>query len=363
MCCQDSLPGLENSDIVGPFPLALQSANLGCPVFARVSQQHDLQQPRTYPLQSRLAEDSIMRCPCARSRPRHARLAVLLAALLFPAATGWAGQAQNPQPQPLPEAPKPQFPGRVITLLVEPCHVKRDGRAALDAGAAAAMATNPDHPVLDRSLKPAPCPPLAPFIDWYARFLTGPKVKPMKPKEKAWLAVRNVIDPFNAATILGLAGIAVASDSHSPYGPGMPGFARYVGVSYTQDMTVEFFGTFLISSLDHQDPHYHRMPGASIPHRVGHAMLSVLWAQGDNGKGMLNFADLGSGAIGIAIGNLYVPGQQTRLSASFERYGIGIATAPIDTIVTEFLPDVARRIHVHDVLIQRIINQVAKTGG
>ena len=209
-------------------------------------------------------------------RPRHAVLALVLAAILLPAAQGWAGQAESPKLQPsLPEAPQPQLRVHAKTQTVDPCHIKRDGTAVVDAEAAAAISLNPANPVLDRSLRPAPCPPLEPFIDWYARFLTGPQVKPMKAKEKGWLAVRNVIDPFNALTILGLAGIAIGSDSHSPYGPGMPGFARYVGVSYTEDMTGEFFGTFLISSLDHQDPHYHRMPTASIPRRVGHAMLQA----------------------------------------------------------------------------------------
>jgi hypothetical protein len=47
------------------------------------------------------------------------------------------------------------------------------------------------------------------------------------------------------------------------------------------------------------------------------------------------------------------------MAASAERYGTGFATAPIDNFVTEFLPDVARRIHVRVVLIQQIINQVA----
>ena len=37
--------------------------------------------------------------------------------------------------------------------------------------------------------------------------------------------------------------------------------------------------------------------------------------------------------------------------------------APIDNFITEFLPDVARHIHVRIVLVQRIINQVAKTEG
>jgi hypothetical protein len=37
--------------------------------------------------------------------------------------------------------------------------------------------------------------------------------------------------------------------------------------------------------------------------------------------------------------------------------------APIENYVTEFLPDVARRIHLRVVLFQQIINQVAKTPG
>ena len=95
----------------------------------------------------------------------------------------------------------------------------------------------------------------------------------MTPREKAWLAVRNVIDPFNAAHhSRQLAGIAVAPTPTPPTAPECPASARYVGVSYTQDMTGEFFGTFLIPSIAHQDPHYHRMPNASIPRRVGHAI-------------------------------------------------------------------------------------------
>jgi len=88
-----------------------------------------------------------------------------------------------------------------------------------------------------------------------------------------------------------------------------------------------------------------------------------VWTQGDNGKGMLNYADLVGFAIDDEIGNLYVPGQQTNLPASAERYGIGLATAPIENFITEFLPDVARRIHIRVVVVQRIMNQVAKTDG
>jgi hypothetical protein len=74
---------------------------------------------------------------------------------------------------------------------------------------------------------------------------------------------------------------------------------------------------------------------------------------------MLNYADLAGFAIDDEIGNLYIPGRQTNFPASAERYGTGLATAPISNFITEFLPDVARHIHVQIVVIQQIINQVA----
>jgi hypothetical protein len=179
--------------------------------------------------------------------------------------------------------------------------------------------------------------------------------------EKAWLAMRDVADPFNAFTILASSAITIGSDSHTPYGPGMAGFGRYVGVSYTQDMTGEFLGTFLIPSLTHQDPHYHRWPHASLKRRILHSAYQIVWTQGDNGREMPNYANIVGWALEDEIANLYVPGRATRLSASAERYGTAFLSAPIDNYITEFLPDIARHIHTRVVLIQRIINQVAKT--
>ena len=202
------------------------------------------------------------------------------------------------------------------------------------------------------------CPP-QPIINFFQRFINGPEVKPLTPKEKARLAVKNLLDPFNSITILANAAISVGSDAHSPYGPGMPGFARYVGVSYSEDLTGEFFGTFLIPSLTHQDPHYHREPHARIPHRILHAIVQVGWTQGDNGRGMPNYSNILGNPIGAEISNLYVPGERTNLPSTAARVAIGWALSPTDNFITEFLPDVARRIHVRIVFVQQIINQVA----
>ena len=290
---------------------------------------------------------------------RRAPLLLLVSALLLAPISAIA------EP-PLPDAPQAQRPGHAKPLTPGPCQADRSAgtaaqAAALGAAAGSAIAANGASP--DSALQPVPCPPLTPLINWYARFVTGPQVKPLTPKEKGWLAIRNIVDPFNAITILGSSVIAVGSDADSPYGPGMKGFGKYVGVSYTQDITGEFFGTFLIPSIAHQDPHYHRTPSASIPRRIGHAILQVVWTQGDNGEGMPNYANIFGFAIDDEVSNLYVPGRQTNLPASAERYATGLATAPIDNFITEFVPDVASHIHVRVVLIQRIIDQVARSEG
>ena len=207
-----------------------------------------------------------------------------------------------------------------------------------------------------------PCPP-QPLINFYQRFINGPEVKPLTPKEKAWLAVKNVARSRSTPSPSSATRPSPSeSDSHSVYGPGMHGFAKLVGVSYSEDMTGEFFGTFLIPSIIHQDPHYHRMPHATIKRRIFHAITQVVWTQGDNGKGMLNYADLVGYPIDAEIANLYVPGERDQPPLHRETLcHRPCALAPTDNFITEFLPDIARHIHVRVVLVQQIINQVAHT--
>ena len=274
--------------------------------------------------------------------------------------------AQAQTPPPLPDAPSVRHATRPSLPSAGACRSRTVGGNLAAIGSAEALYHagfgDVDSHLGNQPFRMSvPCPIYVPIINWYARFANGPQVKPLTPKEKAWLAIRNVSDPFNAVTILGTSAISVAADSHSPYGPGFPGFGKSVGVAYAEDMTGEFIGTYLIPSIVHQDPHYHREPDASIFHRALHCATQIVWTQGDNGKGMVNFADLVGFAIDDEIANLYVPGRQTDLPASAQRYAIGLALAPTDNLITEFLPDVARRIHIRVIFIQRIINQVAKT--
>jgi hypothetical protein len=218
-------------------------------------------------------------------------------------------------------------------------------------------------PCISNISRPNPVPiSCSPHVDYFQRFVDA-GIHPLTAREKGYLALRNTVDPYNFATIAFLSGVSVASDPHSVYGPGMPGFARNFGVAYCETAIGEFFGTFLIPAVTHEDPHYHRLPNASYGRRLVHVATQVVWAQSDYGTPMPNYSTLITTAVSIGLGNLYVPGRDKSWGTAADRYVTSIGTAPIGNFVSEFLPDVARRVNIRIVLVQRIIDRIQKENG
>lgn len=179
------------------------------------------------------------------------------------------------------------------------------------------------------------------------------------PRELGSMAIHGVIDPFNLLTIVGTSAFSVATDPHSPYGPGGFGFAKLSGTTLTADMTNAFFETFLIPSIDHQDPHYHRMPNAPLKWRIAHCIYQPFWTVSDTGKGMVNYSNLVGAVADEAVLVTYAPFQEKGWGPSAARVSVNLATTPIGNVVTEFFPDFARHINLNIVFFQRIINRVA----
>jgi hypothetical protein len=268
--------------------------------------------------------------------------------------------AQSAQPGAL--APESNSKAKKPVKPLDPCDIKNSGASMATTGGLRAVAVlgvgETSRSAGSYAVESSVCSRFK-AINWYNRFVTGPDVMRFSPEQKFRLAVTNIINPFNLGTIVGEAGIEVAVNSHTPYGPGIGGWAKMSGTNLTQDMTDQFFGTFLIPSITHTDPHYHRRPDLSLPRRIWHCVDQIVWQRDDNGGHTFNYSEIVAPVIDISISNLYVPDLQTNFAADAERYGVGLATAPIDNFITEFLPSIASHIHTHVVFVQRVINQVA----
>ncbi len=101
------------------------------------------------------------------------------------------------------------------------------------------------------------------------------------------------------------------------------------------------------------------MPGASTRRRIFHALAHTVVSQHDNGSPMPNYATLLTYPLSAGIANLYVPVLDTSGSSTAKRVIIGLASDPTEALIGEFLPDVARRIHIRVTFFQQIINDIS----
>jgi hypothetical protein len=177
-------------------------------------------------------------------------------------------------------------------------------------------------------------------------------------QQKGQLAGRDIIDPFNLFTIAAYSGIVIGINSHTAYGPGLKGTGMLTGYSLLEDAQGEFFGTFAIPSLVHEDPRYYRMPGRPIGKRILHALSHTVVTRHDDGSPMPNYATLLTYPISAELSNLYVPGVADSGPSTGKRIALGLATDPAGALVAEFLPDIAKRIHIRIIFVQQILQQV-----
>ncbi|QNI37414.1 hypothetical protein [Edaphobacter albus] len=196
----------------------------------------------------------------------------------------------------------------------------------------------------------------------YQRFLDTNIPIPLNWKQKGYLAAHFTTDPGSVGIITGISGINIAIDSHTAYGPGWAGFGKLAGVSLLQNATAEFFGTFAVPALVHQDPRYYRMPHRPIGKRILYSVSRSYVSRSDDGRTIPNYGVFATYPIVAELGNLYVPGIQSDGASTAERIATGLALDPVNNLVNEFLPDVAKHIHVRIIFFQQILNNIAASG-
>jgi len=268
----------------------------------------------------------------------------------FAQTTQFAARENPPETTQVEAGGLPDSPGTVWTAGQIPQAAPQDAGQTQSRRPLQPCPTHPHRTYRPRFRRDR-CDPYQPFVEQ--------TVKPLTPGEKGYLALHDVIDPFNLITIAATSAFTIGIDSHTAFGPGMHGFGLNMGTSLAQDVTGETISTFAVCSLLHQDPRYFRMPGRKPLRRLLHAVSHIVIAQGDNGRPMPNYANLITAVAASEIANLYVPGLATDQASTTERIFTGFLTEPIGNIIAEFLPDVASRIHVHVVVVQRLLNRIS----
>ncbi|GEM_PF-1165597 len=187
------------------------------------------------------------------------------------------------------------------------------------------------------------------------------RVPPLTPSGKLRLALRNFSDPVNiGGTALDSEISNATSNPTSAFGTGWSGFGKRFGMSMADDGLNEFFSTFLISSLAHQDPHYHRDPGAGTGRRIAYALSRVVITRSDFGKPMFNYAEFVGTTSSALLETTYHFERDESPGAIATRIVVSIGSDAAWNLMNEFLPDIAKHVNPRFFFLRRLAERAAK---
>ncbi len=165
---------------------------------------------------------------------------------------------------------------------------------------------------------------------------------PLSPGQKFHLALADIFDPFDFASSAADAGLEQQQGEFPGYGQGWAGYAKRIGAAYADDADGEMLSEGVLPSLLHQDPRYFRLGHGGVGRRLGYSLLTAVRCLGDDGKWQFNTSGIvGTFAAG-AISNVYYPSADRGLGLTFQRGSIDIGESLIQSLASEFYPDISR---------------------
>jgi hypothetical protein len=187
------------------------------------------------------------------------------------------------------------------------------------------------------------------------RHVQGPEPdSPLGIRGKFHLAVTNSTDPVNIFVNALDAEISNAIEGAPGLHRGALGFGQRFAMSQGGQATGEMLSTFVIPSIFHQDPRYHRDPGASTAARIGHALSQVLITRSDSGKKMFNFAEFLGSTSTFIVAKTFNPEWKNTPGANANRIAVSIGSDAAWNLLTEFLPDISRHFNPKMLVLRRL---------
>lgn len=167
--------------------------------------------------------------------------------------------------------------------------------------------------------------------------------KPLTSGEKYRIARSDSFDWPNYFLLAGFAlqsQVAAGGFSHNG---GFTGFTQYYARAFGDQIIGSYVTEAILPSLLHEDPRFFRLGAGSFWHRVYYASSRILVTRADSGKPRLYVSEIAGNAAVVAITSSYYPDSRSPSEAA-ERFGLALGNDAISNLMTEFWPDIKRRL-------------------
>ena len=169
------------------------------------------------------------------------------------------------------------------------------------------------------------------------------RYKPLTTAEKYRIARSDSFDWPNYFLLAGFAlqsQVAAGGFSHNG---GFTGFTQYYARAFGDQIIGSYITEAILPSLLHEDPRFFRLGSGNFWHRASYAASRVLITRADSSKARLYVSELAGNAAVVAITSSYYPDSRSPAEGA-ERFGMALGNDAISNLMTEFWPDIKRRL-------------------
>ena len=170
---------------------------------------------------------------------------------------------------------------------------------------------------------------------------------PLTAGEKFHLFARSAFDPVEFGVVGFQAGIGQADDEFPEYGQGAAGYGKRYGAAFADEVSSSLFSNFVYPVLLKEDPRYFRLGEGSIKRRIGYALLHEVVCRTDKGKRRFSWENVLGAVTAGGIANAYYPPADRGFGLTMSRSAIAIGYGSLGGLVSEFSPDITRRLFRH----------------
>jgi hypothetical protein len=168
--------------------------------------------------------------------------------------------------------------------------------------------------------------------------------RPLTPWGKLKLAANNTVSLSSVgAAVIGSA-YGQAVNKPSGWGQGWGAYGQRLGGDMARVASYNFFGTFVIASVTHEDPRFYVKKDLSFWQSVKYAGSRLVITRSDSGADVVNYGGILGPLAAEGLANVYYPPGSKDFGSTMIRYSTDVGWRYAGLLLRQYWPTINRRL-------------------
>jgi hypothetical protein len=186
------------------------------------------------------------------------------------------------------------------------------------------------------------------FLELQRRSLVFPDLAtargPLSSFDKLRLAANNTVSLSSVGAVFLGSLYGQATDRPAGWGQGWGAYGQRFGADLARVASYNFFGTFMIASLTHEDPRFYVRKNLNFGGSVKYAARRLVITRNDSGEEVVNYSGLLGPLAGEALANSYYPQGSRGVGSTAIRYATDVGWRFAGNLLRQYWPTIDKRL-------------------